>query len=60
MSEAKEKPKRLERIDPDSKEYRRLKYEIALKFCNPIHPCRDCGRPVVRPYCCTFCGSVDP
>lgn len=44
----------------NSKAYAIKEAQLAIDFCPPINPCRDCGNPVIKGYCCTFCGSVDP
>ncbi len=49
-----------EKLDPDSREYRRLEIQAALAFCPPIRPCRECGGPVVKGYCCNRCDSCEP
>ncbi len=33
---------------------------LAISFSPGVKPCRDCGAPVVRGYCCTYCGSEEP
>lgn len=45
---------------PTEAEYDRATLLTALNFAPPIRPCKDCKWPVVRGYCCTYCGSVDP
>lgn len=45
---------------PTEEEYQRAKLQTALSFAPPIHACKDCQWPVVRGYCCNYCGSVDP
>lgn len=42
------------------KKYEEEAIKLAFDFCPPIKPCKDCKWPVVKGYCCTFCGSADP
>lgn len=50
------KPRRME---PYSDAWERLANAEARAYVS-IHPCRDCGGPVIRPYCCNRCGSDEP
>lgn len=52
------KPK-VRRIKPYTRKWEELANELARARVT-IHPCADCGHPVIHGYCCEFCGSVDP
>jgi len=52
--------KKPERMDPDSLEWEARANRLARDYCPTIHPCRDCGAPVVKGYCCQRCGSSSP
>ena len=43
-----------------SEEWHRDAGREAISFCPGVKPCRDCGAPVIRGYCCTYCRSVNP
>lgn len=47
------------RLDEDSRKYRIEEIRVAIEFCPPISPCKECGWPVVYGYCCTHCGNGD-
>ncbi len=51
--------KAVKKIDPDSAEWQRLANKLAREHC-PIHPCRECGHPVIKNFCCGTCGSRLP
>jgi hypothetical protein len=48
------------KIEPYSERWQREAGALARGFCPPIYPCGKCSHPVVRGYCCTFCGSTHP
>ena len=48
------------KMDPNSVEWNKLANQTARSFCPEIFPCKECGKPYVRGYCCDYCGSVDP
>ena len=56
MTDKKRKPRK---ILPYTKKWEEMADELARSRVN-IHPCSDCGRPVIYGYCCEFCGSTDP
>jgi hypothetical protein len=33
---------------------------LARSYCPVMHPCKDCGHPVIKGYCCETCGCDDP
>lgn len=45
---------------PTEDQYRTAVVQVALDYCPPIKPCKDCKWPVINGYCCHYCGSVDP
>ena len=53
------KPKKFphERYTP---EWERAADQEARRFAPQVKPCRDCGGPVVKGYCCQHCESVNP
>jgi hypothetical protein len=53
----KAKPKE---ITPYTSTWYAMANEVARDYAPPIRPCKDCGGPVIKGYCCTRCGSVDP
>lgn len=48
-----------ERKRPTERQYRVAEIDLALSIVE-IHPCAECGWPVLRPYCCTYCGTGRP
>lgn len=50
----------IEKIDPNSEEYKNKRYSLMKDFCPPIYPCKKCGHPVVKGYCCTTCRTSTP
>lgn len=48
------------RIEPHSKEYKKLVYQEAIAFCPQIYPCQKCGYPVINGYCCPNCHDSNP
>ncbi len=57
--ETKLKKRKLKKIEPNTRFWENLANNLARSWV-PIHPCRDCGRPVIEGYCCSFCKSVNP
>ena len=47
-------------IKPYTRKWEKEAMELALSFCPPIHPCANCGHPVLQGYCCGYCGSDTP
>lgn len=47
--------KKLKKIEPYSNYYRRLEYQLLRDWAETF-PCKECGRPTIKGYCCTFCG----
>jgi hypothetical protein len=45
---------------PYSKEWERLADDMARDFAPVIYPCKKCGYPVVKGYCCDGCGDTRP
>lgn len=58
MSEKNKKARVAVRLTDES--FERLADRLARGFAPPIFHCKDCDHPVVKGYCCTFCGSQDP
>jgi len=52
--------KRIEKIEPYTPKWEKMADSLARDYCPNIRPCKDCGRPVIEGYCCTFCQSVNP
>jgi len=48
------------KIKPHSVEWEKRANELARSFCPEIHRCADCNNPVVKGYCCRYCGSDHP
>jgi hypothetical protein len=46
-------------IKPFTLHWERLANDLARNFVD-IHPCADCGYPVVRGYVCGNCNSANP
>lgn len=57
MSEPKTRKPR--KIKPYTRRWEALANEEARAAVR-IHPCRDCGGPVLYGYCCVRCGSANP
>lgn len=53
-------PKKPRRMQPHTVAWERMANELARSFAPAIHPCADCGGPVIKGYCCTRCGSDNP
>lgn len=53
----KKQPKKL---DPNGRQYKGEEAELAFSYCPTIYPCVECGHPVIKGYCCTTCGCVNP
>jgi len=47
------------KITPYTRQWNLMAAREALAFVT-IHPCRDCGGQVIKPYCCGRCGSINP
>ena len=45
---------------PTAEQYRVAKISLAINYAPDINPCKKCGWPVVRGYCCTACGDINP
>jgi hypothetical protein len=44
----------------DKELYKQRAIKLALDLCPSMYPCKKCGSPVVKGYCCTFCGDTNP
>ena len=53
------KKRKLKKIEPYTYPWERLANTLARSWVQ-VRPCRNCGRPVVDGYCCSFCGSDTP
>ena len=51
--------KRKFKIAPYSDRWEQLANEEARSVTNII-PCKDCGYPIIKGYCCHHCGSQEP
>lgn len=54
------KVSKIRRIKPYTQKWYREATRLAVNCCPPIHPCSDCGYPVIKGYCCGYCGSETP
>lgn len=52
--------KKPRKIEECSREWYRRRLELLLGRVPDIYSCAHCGSPVVRGYCCMWCGSNDP
>ena len=48
------------KINPEGRLYRERAKELALTYCPNIYPCKHCGNPVRKGYCCGYCESDNP
>ena len=51
--------KKVRKIKPYTPKWEKLANELARTIMD-IKPCRDCGYPVLKGYCCETCGSKNP
>ena len=54
-----DKKRKLRKIESNSPLWEKMANDLARSW-TIIVPCRDCGRPVIHGYCCSFCGSTEP
>lgn len=40
--------------------FQREANSLARGFAPEAYKCKKCGHAVLRGYCCTFCGTMDP
>ena len=52
--------KTVRKIKPLSKQWVKLAQELALSRVPNIFACGKCNHPVIKGYCCEFCGDSDP
>jgi len=52
--------RKIRKIKSNTRKWVRLAKELALSYCPEIGPCRHCGYPVIKGYCCGTCGSDNP
>jgi len=50
---------KIRKIKPFTRKWEKLADELARSICD-IHPCRHCGYPVLKGYCCGTCKSNNP
>lgn len=50
----------MNKIKPLSKHWVKLAQELALSRVPNIFACGKCNYPVIKGYCCEFCGDSDP
>ena len=48
------------KIKPLSKQWVKEAYELALSRTPNIFACGKCNHPVIKGFCCEFCGDSDP
>ena len=53
------KSRKVRKIQPYTRAWNLMAAQEALDYVT-IHPCQDCGGPVIQRYCCNRCGSVNP
>ncbi len=53
------KKKKIRKIEPNTQQWERMANGLARSYVQ-IYPCRDCGRPVISGYCCSYCGNINP
>jgi hypothetical protein len=51
--------RKLRKIESNTVKWGKMANELARTWVE-IHPCNDCGRPVIKGYCCSYCGSENP
>jgi hypothetical protein len=54
------KRKKIKNIEPYTLKWEKMANQLARSWAPPIHPCRECGYPVLSGYCCGTCGSNNP
>lgn len=54
------KQRKVRKVKPYTRTWEKEATELAVSWCPPIHPCKDCGHPVIEGYCCSFCKSSMP
>jgi hypothetical protein len=47
------------KAEPYTPQWERKANELVRSYVL-IYPCHNCGWPVMKPYCCTFCQSTNP
>lgn len=52
--------KRIRKIKPYTTKWEKLADQLARSYAPEIHPCRHCGYPVAKGYCCGTCQSNNP
>ena len=55
-----QRKRKLKPMKPYSREWERLANQHARLFAPTVYPCRHCGGPTLKGYCCTRCGSATP
>jgi hypothetical protein len=40
--------------------WHREAYHLARWYAPPITPCMKCSYPVLKGYCCGYCGDINP
>ena len=40
--------------------FQREANRLARSYSPDIKECAECGYPVIKGYCCTYCGNTDP
>ena len=51
--------RKLKKINPYTPKWEKMANSIARDYVT-MHVCKDCSRPVIQGYCCTWCGSIEP
>lgn len=50
----------MKKISEDGLIYKQESISLAFSFYPNIYPCKHCGHPIVRGYCCNHCQSSNP
>ena len=55
-----DEPRKPRKMRPHTRAWEAMANQLARGFAPPIHPCKHCGGPVIKGYCCERCGSDEP
>ena len=47
-------------IKPTAAQYEKEAGNIARRYAPPTYPCEKCKWPVIKGYCCEYCGDDNP
>jgi anaerobic ribonucleoside-triphosphate reductase len=57
---AAEEKSKIKKVEPYTREWKKIAKELALAYTPNITPCDDCNYPVIKGFCCENCGSLCP